>query len=61
MPGRCPGITQHIWLVLGTVHRLLSHLVPKEDRDSRGRFVAMDADGHVIDPALLEEHKLVIV
>jgi outer membrane lipoprotein len=39
---------------------LSADLVP-EDRQSHGRFIAMDAEGHVADPAVLNEHERVTV
>jgi outer membrane lipoprotein len=39
---------------------LSSDLVP-EDRRSHGRFIAMDTEGHVADPAVLDEHEKVTV
>ena len=39
---------------------LSSDLVP-EDRKSNGRFIAMDAEGHVADPAVLDEHEMVTI
>lgn len=44
------------------LHRpLSSDLVPREDRKSDGRFVAIDQERQVIDPALLQEHRLVTI
>jgi outer membrane lipoprotein len=40
---------------------LSSELVPQEDEDSLGRFVAMDVDKHVIDPAVLKDNAFVTV
>ena len=39
---------------------LSGDLVP-EDRSSNGRFIAMDTEGHVADPAVLDEHERVTV
>lgn len=40
---------------------LSSELVPQEDEESLGRFVAMDVDKQVIDPAALEDNAFVTV
>ncbi|HET9844254.1 MAG TPA: Slp family lipoprotein, partial [Nitrospira sp.] len=39
---------------------LSADLIP-EDHESRGRFVAMDTDGHVVDPAVLQDYKLITI
>lgn len=39
---------------------LSGDLVP-EDRRSSGRFIAMDLEGHIADPAVFKEHEMVTV
>jgi outer membrane lipoprotein len=41
---------------------LSSDLVPEEGKEtSKGRFVAMDMEQHVVDPAVLDDNKLITV
>jgi outer membrane lipoprotein len=41
---------------------LSSDLVPEEGKEtSKGRFVAMDLEQHVVDPAILDDNKLITV
>ncbi|HEY3475210.1 MAG TPA: Slp family lipoprotein, partial [Anaerolineales bacterium] len=38
---------------------LSGDLVPGDARESNGRFIAMDVEGHVGDPTVLKEHEMV--
>jgi outer membrane lipoprotein len=41
---------------------LSSDLVPEEGREtSKGRFIAMDTEQNIVDPAVLDDHKLITV
>ena len=40
---------------------LSSDLVPEEVETSKGRFVAMDTEQNVVDPAILDDNKLITV